>query len=889
MRGPPPRVLEWILGRVLHASSRESVLGDLHEEYVRIEGDRGRSAALMWYAGQALASLRPSVRRRFSRGFPRVARTRRGMVVDSLLMGVMQAWRSLWRRPAYTVAAVTTLALAIGANAATFGVVDAILLRPLSYPDAERIVSLGETHPARQSDWGWLSIPNLADWRAEAASFEAAALFRGGSMAVTGDGDPEYVVGMRVEPAFFEVFGTAAHVGRTVSGSEAGDESYSTVVLSHGLWTRRHGGSPDIVGTMLILDGSAHTIVGVMPRGFNAGGDWIGAPVDVWVPVDFAAMGESRSDRSYNAAARLRPGATVSDARAELSLIASRLSAIHPDENDGWSSGVMPWKELIVGDTRSTLLLVWAAMALVLLAACANVGNLVLNRALARESDAAVRRALGARSGRLVGGVLLESVLLALAGAALGFLLAFALLSAVRALDPGDLPRLATAAVDVRGAGFTVLVAVAVGVSLGLYPAWRASRAGVQDTLRSARSGASRNARRVRDGMTVVQLAIAVALLAGSALAMHGFLRLRSVPPGFQSADVLTATVVLSWNRVPERADRAAFTRAVLDRLRALPGVESAAMINSLPFSGSSMQQTFLVAGRPASPQDEPFAGIRGISPDYARTMRIPVRGRELRDADLVVNPSAVLVNETLANRYFAGRDPLGERIVLFGGEVEAEIIGVIGDVHHFSLDRAAVPEIYVPYTADFLSSKTFLVRSGRDPASLGDAVRTAIHDVDADQPLRARGPERAETVPLNRIVSDSLGGQRFRTLVLTLLAGLAVVLSVVGLSAVIAITVTERTREIGLRMALGADRRAVLRWMLRRTAGLTTIGLIAGMAIVLAGGRALEAMLFDLTARDPGTLLLGAAAFLLIAAPAVLAPSLRATRIDPGRVLRDE
>jgi putative ABC transport system permease protein len=269
--------------------------------------------------------------------------------------------------------------------------------------------------------------------------------------------------------------------------------------------------------------------------------------------------------------------------------------------------------------------------------------------------------------------------------------------------------------------------------------------------------------------------------------------------------------------------------------------------------------------------------------------MRIPVRGRELRDADLVVDPLAVLVNETLANRYFADRDPLGERIVLFGGEVEAEIVGVIGDVHHFSLDRAAVPEIYVPYTADFLSSKTFLVRSGRDRASLGDAVRTAIHDVDADQPLRASGPERAETVPLDRIVSDSLGGRRFQTLVLALLAGLAVVLSVVGLSAVIAITVTERAREIGLRMVLGADRRAVLHWMLRRTAGLATVGLIAGTAIVLAGGRALEAILFDLTARDPGTLLLAAAAFLLIAAPAVLAPSLRATRIDPGRVLRDE
>jgi putative ABC transport system permease protein len=727
----------------------------------------------------------------------------------------------------------------------------------------------------------------VEDWRAESKSFESVALFRAGSMSVTGDGDPVYVVGMRVGRGFFEAFGTAALIGRAERAGGAIEEG--GVVLGHGFWMRRFGGARSVIGRTLVLDGVARMIIGVMPAGYNAGGDWIGAPIDVWVPFDFPGLAVGRGDRSYNAVGRLREGVSVSAASSELSLVGARLTAAYPEDNAGWTAALTPWKELIVGDTRQTLYLVWSAMALVLLVACANVGNLVLNGALAREGEAAVRTALGARRSRLVRGVLIESFLVAMLGAATGLPVAMALLSATRALNPGDLPRLATATLDFRMVAFTGSAALAVGTLLGLYPAWRASRTSVQDALRSVRSGGSRTARRFRDGMAVTQLAVAMALLAGSALAVRGFLRLRAVPPGFDPTDVLTATVVLSWNRVPDLDDRVAFTRSVIDRLRSLPGVESAAMINSLPFSGSSMRQTFAIAGLPPASGDEPFAGIRAISADYARTMRIPVRGREFREDDLKRGPDAVLVNETLARKYFGAEDPLGRRLVLFNGDVNAEIVGVIGDVHHSALDAPPVAEIYVPYTADVLSSKTFLVRNARAPASLSLDVRSAIHGVDSAQPLRPAGTERTETLPLEQLVHASLAGRRFRTLVLALLSGLAVLLSLVGLSAVVAVTVTERTNEIALRIALGAARASVLSWILTRSARLAVAGLAAGLLIVLAGANTLESLLFDVSAHDPRTLLAAAVTFCCVVFPAILAPAIRATRIDPSRVLKQD
>jgi putative ABC transport system permease protein len=891
MRGRPPWLLERMLGRVLHVSDRSTVLGDLYEEFARIERVRGRGAAVRWYVRQSLGSVGPSFVRRFA---GRNAKTRRehpagrvGVAVDGLARDVAHGWRVLWRRPATTLAATMTLAIAIGANSATFGVIDAVLLRPLAYPGADRIVSLSETHPERMTEPGWVSIPNVEDWRAQSKSFESMAVFRAGSMAVTGGGDPVYVVGLRVGPGFFDVFGTQPLFGRAAADRSAGADA--SVVLSHGLWTRRFGSSRSVIGETLLLDGVARTIVAVMPAGYNAGGDWIGAPIDVWVPFDFAGLGDGRGNRSYNAIGRLHAGVALSDASTELSLIGSRLTAAFPDDDSGWTAGMTPWKEGIVGSTRHTLYLVWGAMALVLLVACANVGNLVLNGALAGEAEAGVRTALGARRSRLARSVLIESLLAGGVGAVLGLPFAVALIALARAFDPGDLPRLAAASVDLHTVVFTGIVAVGVGFLLGLYPAWRASRASARDALRSARSGGSRAGRRVRDAMAIIQLAGGVALLATSLLAVRGFLRLRAVPPGFDPADVLTAAVVLSWNRVPQLEDRVAFTRSVVDRLRALPGVESAAMINSLPFSGSSARQTFAVDGRPSPNGDEPFAGIRAISPDYAHAMRIPVRGREFRDSDLAGDPAVVLVNETLARRYFSASDPLGEHLILFGGDMHAEIVGVIGDVHHSALDAPPVPEVYVPFTADGLSSKTFLVRSTRDPVSLGSDVRDAIHSVDAAQPLRPAGADRTETVPLEALVRASMAGRRFRTLVLALLAGLAVSLSVVGLSAVVSVTVTERAREIGLRMALGAGRATVLRWIFARSARLAAIGLVAGLFVVLAGGSALQAFLFDVNARDPRTLLFTLAAFCLAAIPAILAPAFRATRIDPGRVLRQD
>jgi predicted permease len=390
--------------------------------------------------------------------------------------------------------------------------------------------------------------------------------------------------------------------------------------------------------------------------------------------------------------------------------------------------------------------------------------------------------------------------------------------------------------------------------------------------------------------MVVLQLALALALLAGSELIVRGFLRVRAVSPGFDADGVLVATVALSWDRVAELERRTAFTAGVLERLRAIPGVESAAMINSLPFSGSNQQQTFEIAGKPLDERSPPFASLRGVSPQYVRTMRIPLlRGREFIESDLAGPMRVVLINEALAGSYLAGGDAVGQRLVLFGGDVNAEIVGVVDNVRHFGLDQDVMPEIYFPYTADFLTSKSYVVRTSGDPHALAAAVRAAIHEVDPAQPLRAAGPDHAETMTLASMIDESLAGPRFYTLVLVLLSSVALVLAAVGLFGVVAISVTERQREIGLRMALGAERMSVLMWILGRIGRVAALAMACGLLIIFATGSTIEAFLHGVSARDPVALTLAITTFCAITIVAVVLPASRVLQLDAARVLRQE
>jgi predicted permease len=919
----PPEWLEWVIERVTPRHSREYVLGDLAEEYRRVLAESGAGRARSWYAGEVVRAIGVALLKLVARGVAEEvgagdgasAAGRRSMMagqaqesevigrggrgglmrrwVDGLVLDGKHAWRGLARRPVATLAAVAALALAIGANAATFGVVDHVLLRPMPYAGAERIVSISELHGERMQEPGWASVPNYLDWRAQARSFESVAVFRGRSMAVTGGGEPQYVYGVFASPTFFQTFAAEAGVGRALRAGDDESRSPPVVVLSHAFWMRRYGGDASVIGRTVNVDGEARIVVGVMPAGFNAPGEWIDARlrIDVWIPFVIDAAGQPRDSRSFNVVARLRPGVSLSDAATELTVISGRLQRAYPVDNQDWETRLFGWKEMVVGYTRRVLLPLWAAMGLVLVVACANVGNLMLNRSLARSGELATRAALGAGRGQLLRPATAEAWLIALAGTVLGGLVAAGLLSAVRALDPGDLPRLASATLDVRALAGTALAGLLVALLLSVLPALQARRGAVSDTLRAAssRTGGTRGARRARDLLATLQLALALALLAGSSLALRGFLLLRNVSPGFDATGVLTATVALSWARVPEPARRAAFTAAVLDQLRAIPGVRSAGMINSLPFSGSHAQQTFAIAGVPQDPDRAPFAGMRAISPGYMATMRIPLRGRDFTAADLTGPTAAVVVNETLVRRYFPDGDAIGQKLILQNSTVTAEIVGVAGDIRHFSLEEAPRPEVYLPYSADFLTSKSFVVRTDGDPLALAPAVRAAILRVDPLQPLRATGPEGGETIPMQAMIRASLSGARFHTLVLVVLAALAVVLSMIGLFAVAAMLVTERAREIGVRMALGAEPRRVLSWILARGARMLAAGMLAGAVLLLIAGRALEALVFGLSPRDPLTLLSASAAFLLTAVVALLTPARRATRIDPARVLRQD
>lgn len=904
----PPQLAEWLLSRVLDARDRTWVLGDLHEEHARRVESSGARTAARWYWRQAWGAMLPSLRRRMEDG-PSVVRNRvgespmgrtaqrverRSSNVEGLWRDVRVAWRSIVRRPAYAILCVATLALAIGANAAVFGVMDAVLLRPLPYPESDRIVLFSELHPERLQDLGWSSVPNMEDWREAARSFESIGLFRGRSMAVTGDGDPAYVYGAFATPAFFRVFGSAPSLGRVFEEGDAVAGGPSVVVISHGLWQRRYGGDAAVLGRLMVVDGIARAIVGVMPLEFTAPNEWIGAsiPLDVWVP--FVTGPEyARGDRSYNVVGRLRPGVALEAAEREMTEIGARLARGYPEANGGWVMRLDAWKESVVGGTRDTLFLFVAAMALVLVVACANVGNVVLNRALRRRDEFAVRSALGAGALRVARAAVLESLLLAGVAGVAGAVVAAGFVRIVVALEPGDLPRIANAAVDGRVLGVTLLIALVVGVIVGAIPALHAHRSDVRALLATGggRIGTARGTRRVRDAMAVAQLGLALAMLAGSLMVARAYARMREVSPGFEAGGLLTATVALSWDRVPTLDQRATFSRAVLERLRAAPGVETAAMINSLPLSGSHSQQTFAIRGVPVDPDHEPFAAIRAVSPDYARTMRLPLRGREFTESDLTVPPRVAMVNDAFVRQYLDGAEPFDRRLAMQDGELDVEIIGVVGDVLHYGLDRPAMPEIYLPYTGDYLTSKSFVVRTSGDPYAVASAVREAIYEVDSEQPLRAvgRGLGLASTISMADMVEASVAGPRFHAFVLLLLAALAVVLSAVGLFAVAAQAVTERAREIGVRVALGARRGQIIAWITAWSARIVGVGIAAGLLVTLAAGRTIEAFLFGASSRDPIIMAGSVAALLMIAAAATAVPVARALRVDPARVLRQE
>jgi putative ABC transport system permease protein len=802
--------------------------------------------------------------------------------METLIQDVRYGVRTMLKRPGFTAVVLLTLALGIGANTAIFSVVNAVLLKPLPYRNAERLVWVagnvrGGTNRAS------VSPADYVDYRAQNTVFEefAASLSVPFAVSLTGAGEPERLTGSLVTANYFRAFGVEPALGRTFGADEERPGPAPVAILSEGLWKRRFGGDPSVVGKTVTLDGKAVTVVGVAPPEFQ-----YPAGTELWLPLDFD-MPEMKARKAhfFRPIGLLKEGVTLEQARAETDLIARRLEEQYPESNERWSLTLVPLQEQVVGGVRTSLWVLLGAVGFVLLIACANVSNLMLARAAARRRELALRTALGASRWRVARQQLTENVLLALAGGALGLLLAAWGVDMLAALGAGDIPRTREIVVDGRVFAFTAALSVLTGLAFGLLPALRASRPDLNEVLKDAGRGTSGPGRgRVRAALVVSEIALALTLLAGAGLLVKSFVGLRRVNPGFDPASVLTLRIDLARARYTKPEQAAVFFGELQRRIAGLPGVEAAGFITELPLSGQPNDTYFYVAGRPPQTADQQVtADFRRVNQDYFRAMRIPVRhGRDFTEQEVAGDAKVVVINEALARNFFPDEDPLGKRLVIdFGKQVEFEIVGVAGDVLHRTLEGDVYQMMYVPTLR--VGSTNLVVRtSSPDPRVLAAAVRGELAAVDREQPVSA-------VRTMEEVVSRSVAQQRFRTLLLAAFAGMALLLAGVGIYGVIAYSVTHRTREIGIRMALGAGAADILKMVVGQGMALALAGVAVGLLAALALTRVLSSLLFGVTATDAVTF---AAVSLLIAAVALLAcllPARRATKVDPMVALRYE
>ncbi len=882
-----PRPLLRLLDRLAPEWSG-SLLGDLREECARRIGPRAGLGARLWLCANAaeiaaqflLYRLRESLARRrewHSREAPSKG--------DGLMRGFLQdlhyGLRTLRQHPGFTALAVLTLALGIGANTAIFTVVNAVLLRPLPYADPDRLVYVRENNLKKGWDSFSVSPPNFVDWRAQGRSFELLCAIDGGAYNYTGRDVPEQLRGREVTEGFFQMLGVRPQLGRWFEAEDYQPGKDRVVLLTHAGWQRLFAGDAGVLGRVMLLNGEAYTVVGVLPANFR-----MSAHSELWLPRVFSERERSgRGSHFINVMGRLRPGVTAEQAQQEMTAIAAQLATQYPDTNRDWGAVVTLFYEMIVGEVRPALLLLMGAVGLVLLIACANVANMLLARASVRTREIAVRAALGASRARLVRQLLTESLLLAALGGVLGMLLAVWGTSALSAGLTGVLPRASEISVDGWVAAFTVLGSVLTGLLFGMAPAWMVSRANLQETLREG--GGSGSAERrgwLRSTLVVAEVALAVVLVVASGLLLQSFARLQSVPPGFRSDHALHFAVNLPRAKYPETAQQAVFFLRALERVKALPGVESAALVSGLPLSGDDEMYSLQVEGRAGDGGDLPSPLYYLVSPEYFRAMGIPLlagRGFTGQDADGAAR--VIVVNRAFAERIFPGGDPIGQRVRLGrNSDIVREIVGVVANTKHYALGENDLPQVYEPFAQMPRRYSSFLLRTSVEPGSLAAAVRREVRAMDPEQPV-------VGIVTIEELLAESVAQPRFRTLLLGLFGGLALLLAAVGVYGVMAYSVARRTQEIGIRMALGAGRREVVRLVLRRGLRLAVLGIAVGLAGALAATRVLATLLFGITPTDAPTFAATALLLLAVAVLACLMPALRAARVDPLVALRYE
>jgi putative ABC transport system permease protein len=822
------------------------------------------------------------------RSFGQVARIKEycrdfkgGGLVETLLQDVKFGARTLLKNRGFTFVAVLTLAIGIGANTAIFSVVNAVLLRPLPYRDPARLVTV------LHDGWKPVAPANFLDWREQGRSFESMAAAQSWSLTMTGRDRPEQLNVLQTSAEIFHLLGVDAALGRAYAAGEDQPGREHVVVLSHRLWVRSFGGDRSVVGQQVMLDGESYTVVGVMPPDFQFAPFWA-THAEAWLPLNLGERVNDRRGQSLRVFARLKPEVTREQAQAEMEAITARLVEQYPRENEGLNVSVDPLHEKVVGKSRLALLVMLGAVGFVLLIACANVANLMLAKAAARQKEIAVRIALGAGRWRVIRQLLTESLMLSLAGGGAGLLLAFWSNTALASLGPDTLPRVQTVGLDANVLLFTLGISVVVGLLFGLAPALRSTRTDLTVSLKDRARGATSDRRheRVRQLLVVGEIALSLMLLIGGGLMMRSFLRLTSVDPGFDPRGVLAATIPLAGARYSSDEQRAAFFQRLTTQVSSLPGVKSASAINHLPLGGDVWTFGFTVEGRPAPPNAErPSAVYRVVRPDYFRTMGAALlRGRDFTERDDDSSPGVVIVNEALARRQWPGEEPLGQRITVGGaGNTPREVVGVVRDLKQGEWSSEPKPEMYLPHSqAASPRGMTLVVRASSDLSGIEPLIRREVWAIDRDLPV-------SQVMSMEMVVAESVGQQRFNTLLIGGFAAVALLLAAAGVYGVMSYAVAERTHEIGVRMALGARGRDVLGMVIRQGLVLTLFGLAVGLAGALALARVMTGILYEVSTTDP--LVFGgvAAALTLSALLACYVPARRATKVDPMLALRHE
>jgi putative ABC transport system permease protein len=787
--------------------------------------------------------------------------------------------RLLLKHPTFTIIAVLTLALGIGANSAIFTVVNAVLLRPLPFKEPESLVSLWET--TAKFDRGSVSVPNLKDWREQNDVLTSIAVFQYGNFSLQEGDHPERVAGVTASANFFDLLGVAPQLGRTFLQGEDQPGQNRVVLLSDQLWRRNFGADPGVVGQTVALGGENFTVIGVMSSDFQ----YPSRLTELWVPLVFTQEEtKNRGNHAYLAIGRLKPGVALSQAQEQMSLIARRLEQQYPEQQARRGLRLFQLQEDMVQFIRPALMVLLGAVGFVLLISCTNVANLLLARAAARQREIAVRMALGAGRWRLVRQFLTESVLLSVLGGALGLLIARWGVDGLLSLAGNFLPRAGEVTLDWRVAGFTLLLSVLTGVGFGMAPALQVSKTDVQEALKEGgNAGSSQRRNRLRSLLVVAEVASALVLLVGAGLLIKSFMRLQEVETGVRPENVLTLAISLPEAKYTKPQMATTFYARVLDRVKALPGVEAAAVINILPLLRTGYNGDVEIEGQSYPAGQLPLAEYRVISPDYFRALGIPlVRGRFFDGRDREGAPRVVIVNQTFVNKFLNGQDPLGHRIK--PGDEWIVISGVVGDVKQSGLARPVMPEIFMPYeqAPSYAQSMTLVVRGAGDTGGLIPALRREVIAVDPNLPVY--NVQTMETV-----ITKSVSERRLNMLLLTIFAGVAMMLSMVGIYSVMSYTVTQSTREIGIRMALGAQASDVLRLVVGQGLVLTLIGVVFGVLGALGLTRLMESLLYGVKATDPITF---AGVSVLLVAVAMLAcywPARRATKVDPMVALRYE